>query len=154
MRDSVVVTGLGPVSAIGCGRDAFWEALCAGRPGFGPITLCDAGDSPSKVAAEVKGFALADYIDSGKVLARHMPRPTQLALAAAVLALHDAEIDLDACDPDRIGEDAQVSGEHIGFGDHQLQRCHHREECQQQAERGDTFKLFRKPAQKRRGVRD
>ena len=103
MRDSVVVTGLGPVSAIGCGRDAFWDALCAGRPGFGPITLCDPGDSPSRVAAEVKGFALADYIDSGKVLARHMPRPTQLALAAAVLALHDAEIDLDACDPDRLG---------------------------------------------------
>ena len=102
-RAAVVVTGLGPVSAIGCGRDAFWEALCAGRPGFGPITLCDAGDSPSKVAAEVKGFSLDQYIDSGKVLARHMPRPTQLALAAAVLALHDAEIDLDACDPDRVG---------------------------------------------------
>ena len=102
-RPQVVVTGVGPVSAIGCGRDAFWEALCAGRSGFRPITLCDASDSPSKIAAEVEGFSLDQYIDGGKVLARHMPRPTQLALAAAVLALHDAEIDLDACDPDRLG---------------------------------------------------
>jgi 3-oxoacyl-[acyl-carrier-protein] synthase II len=103
MKTNVVVTGLGPVSAIGCGRDPFWQALCAGTPGFGPITLCDATDSPSKVAAEVKDFSLEHYVDGGKVLARHTPRPTQLALAAAVLALHDAEIDLDRCDPDRLG---------------------------------------------------
>jgi 3-oxoacyl-[acyl-carrier-protein] synthase II len=36
-------------------------------------------------------------------MARRLPRPAQLALAASVLALHDAEIDLDACDPDRLG---------------------------------------------------
>lgn len=102
-RTEVVVTGVGPVSAIGCGRDPFWEALCAGTPGFGPITLCDPGNSPSTIAAEVKGFGLEQYVDGGKVLARHMPRPTQLALASAVLALHDAEIDLDRCDPDRFG---------------------------------------------------
>lgn len=100
---SVVVTGVGPVSAIGCGREAFWDALCAGRPGFGPITLCDASASPSKVAAEVKGFRLEDYVEGGRAMARHTPRPAQLALAAAILALHDAELDLDACDPDRLG---------------------------------------------------
>lgn len=99
----VVVTGVGPVSAIGCGRDAFWDALVAGRHGFGPITLCDPGSSPSRIAAEVKGFALEDFVQGGKAMARQMPRPVQMALAAAVLALHDAEIDLDACDADRLG---------------------------------------------------
>ena len=98
-----VVTGVGPVSAVGSGRNAFWDALLAGRHGFGPITLCDAGPSPSKIAAEVRDFDLAHYIEHGAVLARHTPRPVQLALAAAVLALHDAELDLDACDPDRLG---------------------------------------------------
>ena len=98
-----VITGLGPVSAIGCGREAFWSALTAGRPGFGPITLCDASKSPSRIAAEVKEFDLEEYVDRGGVLARHTPRPVQLALAASVLALHDAEIDLDACDADRFG---------------------------------------------------
>ena len=99
----VVVTGVGPVSAIGCGRDAFWEALTAGRHGFGPITVCDASRSASKVGAEVKDFHLSRYVEHGEAFARHTPRPVQLALAAAVLALHDAEIDLDACDPDRLG---------------------------------------------------
>lgn len=100
---SVVVTGVGPVSAIGCGREAFWEALVAGRHGFGPITLCDATSSPSRIAAEVKGFTLEDFVQGGRAMARQMPRPVQLALASAVLALHDAELDLDACDADRLG---------------------------------------------------
>jgi 3-oxoacyl-[acyl-carrier-protein] synthase II len=103
METHVVVTGLGPVSAIGSGRNEFWTALTAGRHGFGPITLCDAAASPSKIAAEVKAFALERYVAHGDVMARRTPRTVQLALAASVLALHDAEIDLDACDPDRLG---------------------------------------------------
>lgn len=99
----MVVTGVGPVSAIGCGRDVFWDALTAGRTGFGPLTLADPDLSPSKIAAEVDDFRLGSFIDKGDVLARRTPRPVQMALAASVLALHDAEIDLDACDPDRFG---------------------------------------------------
>jgi len=99
----VVVTGVGPISAIGCGRDAFWDALVSGQHGFGPITLCNAGPSPSKIAAEVEDFELARYVQNGGVMARRTPRPVQFALAASVLALHDAELDLDACDPDRFG---------------------------------------------------
>lgn len=48
---SVVITGVGPVSAIGCGRKEFWSSLIAGRHGFGHITLCDTPRSPSKVGA-------------------------------------------------------------------------------------------------------
>ena len=103
MRTNVVVTGVGPVSAIGSGRNEFWSALIAGCHGFGPITLCDASHSPSKVAAEVRDFALERYVRRGDMLARRTPRAVQLALAASVLALHDAEIDLDACDPERLG---------------------------------------------------
>src|SRR5829696_6285465 len=103
MRTHVVVTGLGPVTAIGSGRDAFWSALAEGRHGFGPITLCDASGSPSKVAAEVKDFRLHDYVARGEAMARVTPRAVQLALAASVLALHDAALDIDDCDPDRLG---------------------------------------------------
>ena len=100
---SAVVTGLGPISAIGCGRNDFWDALIEGRHGFGPITLCDASQSPCKIGAEVRDFRLERYVQNGHVMARRMPRPVQFALAAGVLALHDAELDLDACDPDRLG---------------------------------------------------
>jgi 3-oxoacyl-[acyl-carrier-protein] synthase II len=103
MNTHVFITGLGPVSAIGSGRNAFWDSLVAGRHGFGPITLCDASQSASKVGAEVRDFALDRYITHGNIMARRTPRAVQLALAASVLALHDAEIDLDACDADRIG---------------------------------------------------
>jgi 3-oxoacyl-[acyl-carrier-protein] synthase II len=74
-----------------------------GQHGFGPITLCDASRSPSKIGAEVRDFGLGRYITHGDVMARRTPRAVQLALAAGVLALHDAEIDLDACDADRLG---------------------------------------------------
>jgi 3-oxoacyl-[acyl-carrier-protein] synthase II len=103
MSASVVVTGVGPVSAIGSGRNEFWTALVEGRHGFGPVTLCDVSRSPSKIGAEVRDFRLERYIEHGEVMARRTPRAVQLALAAGVLALHDAEIDLDACDPERFG---------------------------------------------------
>ncbi|HEX8650840.1 MAG TPA: beta-ketoacyl-[acyl-carrier-protein] synthase family protein [Pyrinomonadaceae bacterium] len=99
----VVITGLGPISAIGCGREEFWSSLVAGRHGFGPITLCDVSRSPSKVGAEVKGFRLERYIEHGRVIARRTPRSIQFALAASTLALQDASINLDDQDKERIG---------------------------------------------------
>lgn len=102
-KHNVVITGVGPVSAIGCSRNDFWDALLEKKHGFGPITLCDASASPSQVAAEVKDFELSTYVANGHILARRTPRPVQLGLAASVLALHDAEIDLDSCRADRLG---------------------------------------------------
>ncbi|MCA9727518.1 MAG: beta-ketoacyl-[acyl-carrier-protein] synthase family protein [Candidatus Eisenbacteria bacterium] len=109
-----VVTGVGPVSAIGSGRNDYWTALLEGRSGFGPITLCDVSTSPSKIGAEVRDFRLRDYVANGELLERRTPRPVQLALASAVLALHDAEIDLDACDPDRMGVQVGTSIGNLG----------------------------------------
>lgn len=105
----VVVTGVGPVSAIGCGRNDFYTALISGQHGFGPITRCELGDSPSRIGAEVRDFSLGRYVERGEVLGRGTPRGTQLALAACVLALHDAELDLGATDPERMAV-------HVGTG--------------------------------------
>lgn len=102
-RVRAVVTGVGPVSAIGCDRAAFWQSLVNGQHGFGPVTLCDVSASPSKIAAEVKGFSLADYVENGRNLGRRLPRGVSLGLAAAARALADAGLALDACDPDRVG---------------------------------------------------
>lgn len=100
---SALVTGLGPVSAIGCGRDAFWRALVAGRHGFGPITVCDASRSASKVGAEVSDREVDRHLPGGAAAARRSPRPVRFALAAAALALEDAGLGPGGFDPGRVG---------------------------------------------------
>ena len=103
LRPQVVVTGLGPISAVGMGRNDFYQSLLGGKTGFAPITLCDVSRSPSKVGAEVKGFRMDLFVEHGRSIERWAPRPVQLALAAAVLALHDAGLDMEEMDAERLG---------------------------------------------------
>jgi len=102
-RIAAVVTGLGPVTAVGCGGRRFWEALMEGRHGFSPITRCDVSRSPSKIGAEIGDFRLEDFVEHGRTMARQLPRSVQLALAASSLAIEDACVDLDSWDAHRIG---------------------------------------------------
>lgn len=101
MKQRVVVTGLGPVTPLGLGREAFWRALVAGKSGVGPITLIDSSRYPVHIAAEVKEFNPAEFMDRKE--ARHMDRFTQFAVAAAHLALQDARLDLERIDRERAG---------------------------------------------------
>jgi len=111
---SAVVTGLGPISAIGCGREDFWQALISGQHGFGPITLCDVSFSPSRIGAEVKDFRLESFIEGGRAIARRAPRASQFALAASALAFEDSNIDLENCDRNRFGIIVGTSVGNIG----------------------------------------
>ncbi len=97
----VVVTGLGAVTPIGIGKDAFWQALLAGKSGIGPITRFDAADFSSKIAGEVKDFDPSLYID--KKEAKRMDRFTQFAVAASKMALEDSGIELEKEDRTMIG---------------------------------------------------
>src|SRR6266508_4336438 len=83
----IVVTGMGLVTPLGIGIEPFWHNLAAGRSGVGPITLCDPGDSPSRIAGEVPGFEPRDYIEAKE--ARRVSRASQFAIAAAGLAIDD-----------------------------------------------------------------
>ena len=74
-KNSAVITGVGPVSAIGTGRNEFWEALTAGRHGFRPITLCYASRSPSKIAAEIPDFRLDRFVTDGDIISRRTTDP-------------------------------------------------------------------------------
>ncbi len=86
----VVITGIGCVTPIGIGREAFWNALIAGKSGVRRIESFDISDSPVKIAAEVCGF------DWERELAprdrKHVARTVPLALAAAREALADAGV--------------------------------------------------------------
>jgi len=90
-RRRVVVTGLGLVTALGNSVDESWSTLIAGRSGIGPISLFDAGEFPVRIAGEVAGLEVQDYVDAKT--ARRMDRCSHLVLAAARQAEADASID-------------------------------------------------------------
>jgi len=102
MASRVAVTGVGPLTPIGIGRSAFWESLKAGRSGVRRVEdRVDLTGIDVKIAAPVDDFDPHDSIDPKK--ARRLDRATQMALAAASLALLDAGIDLSDVDLDRFG---------------------------------------------------
>ena len=72
-----------------------------GRSGIGLMTLCDPSDFPCKIAGEVTGFDPRQFVDGRE--ARRMARFSQLAVAAAGLAIEDAGLDLSREDPERLG---------------------------------------------------
>ena len=87
-RRRVVVTGLGCVSPVGNTVAASWANLLAGTPGIDLITQFDASNLACKIAGEVKGFDITDYIPEKE--ARHMDRFIHLGLAAAIQAVIDS----------------------------------------------------------------
>ncbi len=84
----VVVTGIGPVTPVGVGREPFWDALVSGRSGVGEITLFDTSEFPVRIGGEVKDFDPAEWMD--RKAARRTDRVVHLAVAAARLAWEDA----------------------------------------------------------------
>ena len=101
MKKRVVVTGVGVVSPIGIGKEAFWNGLISGSCGVDYVTHFDASTYPCRFAAEVKNFRSPDCI--GPKAARRLSRGTQFAIASTERALVDAQLDLHKEDPYRIG---------------------------------------------------
>lgn len=101
MRKRVVITGLGVVSPVGIGKEAFWQALTQGRSGIGKITSFDVSEYPSQIAGEVKDFVPENHIDSRR--ARRMSRFSQFAVAAARMAVEDSGLQMEANDLHRVG---------------------------------------------------
>jgi 3-oxoacyl-[acyl-carrier-protein] synthase II len=100
MNNRVVITGVGPVSAIGIGREAFAAGLGRGQRGVGPITAFPTDRLAVKQAAEVRGFDVRDYLETEKP---YLDRASQFAFAAMSLALEDADLDLKRMDRASIG---------------------------------------------------
>ena len=101
MKKRVVVTGMGAITPIGNSVEAFWDSVKQGKTGFAPITAFDTTDYKCKLAAEVKDFDAAEFMD--KKAARRMERFSQFAVAAAREAMEDAGIDMAKEDPYRAG---------------------------------------------------
>jgi len=97
----VVVTGLGAVTPVGNTPEEMWKNLLNGVSGAAPITLFDASKFKTQFACEVKNFDVTEYVDRKE--ARKMDRYTQFAVVAAMQAVKDCGMDLEAEDKDRIG---------------------------------------------------
>lgn len=101
MKRRVVVTGMGAITPIGNSVDEFWDSVCAEKIGFAPITYFDTIDYKCKLAAEVKDFDAAQFMD--KKAARRMEQFCQFAVAAAKQAVDDAALDMEKEDPYMVG---------------------------------------------------
>ena len=95
-RRRVVVTGMGAVTPLGMGVDAYWDGLMEGRSGVGPVTLFDASEFPVRIGAECRDFVPTDHIDR-KTLKR-LDRFSQFGLVSCEEAFQSAgyEVELPA----------------------------------------------------------
>ena len=89
-KQKAVITGMGIISPLGENINEYWTKLEQGVSGIGPMTLCDPSEFPSKIAGEVNTFDPITYID--KKEAKRMARFSQMAVAAANLAIENASI--------------------------------------------------------------
>lgn len=102
----VVVSGLGCISSLG-NIDEFWNGLLAGKSGIRKIRTFDASDMKTQIAGEVD-FDSSDFEIHPKN-ARRMSRASLLALAAAKMALVDANLT-----PESIQNNSARSGVSLG----------------------------------------
>ncbi|MED3661823.1 beta-ketoacyl-ACP synthase II [Ureibacillus sp. FSL K6-8385] len=101
MKRRVVVTGVGAVTPLGNTVEETWSAIKEGKSGIGPLTRVDADLFPAKVAAEVKDFDIEQFIERKE--ARRMDRFTHFAVASALMAVKDANLEITDEIADRVG---------------------------------------------------
>jgi 3-oxoacyl-[acyl-carrier-protein] synthase II len=101
MTRRVVITGLGTVNPLATDVRRFWQALCAGKSGIGPITQIDTSAFKVKFGGEVKQFAPERILDAR--LVKRLDRFAQLALVAGIAAVEDSGLDFAREDPYRCG---------------------------------------------------
>ena len=97
----VWITGAGIVSPIGNNLQEFWDHLLQGDSGAGPITRFDASAYETRFACEVKGFTTEGALDRKE--AKRMDRFVQYAVVAALEAVRNSGLDLEAIDRSRVG---------------------------------------------------
>lgn len=97
----VVITGMGVISPVGCGKDVFWDAITSGKSGVDEVKGFDTSKFKVHKGCEVNDFRFTDYFPNGT--GREMGKGSEFAVAAAKLALDDSGLDLSAIDVERAG---------------------------------------------------
>ena len=98
-RKRVVITGVGPVTPVGIGKEAYWENLTEGKSSFRRIEFPDRDmrQYRSQIGAPIEGFDFSHYVERSR-LSKYFGRTSQFAIVAAWLALKDAGIGIEKTD--------------------------------------------------------
>jgi len=108
-KKEVVFTGIGVVSPIGIGTEAYWASILENRSGIGFLQSLEVFQGCRPAGAEVADFKPKEYFRTKKDVKqiKVMSRDIQLAFAAAMLACSDAGLRTEETDrnvdPDRLG---------------------------------------------------
>ncbi|MGC1273030.1 MAG: beta-ketoacyl-ACP synthase II [Planctomycetaceae bacterium] len=103
MPRRVVVTGGSVVTTLGCDLAEFWDRVCAGKSGIGPIRRFDPAEFKVTFAGEVQNWDPTEHIDLPAKELRRMDRFVQFAVVAAHKAIRQSGIDFRQGDPYRYG---------------------------------------------------
>jgi 3-oxoacyl-[acyl-carrier-protein] synthase II len=98
-KKRVVITGIGPVTPVGIGKEAYWESLVQGKSSFKRIEFPgrDMSQYRCQIAAPIEGFDLGQYVERSKH-SKYFGKTSQYAIAAAKVALEDAGIQFERND--------------------------------------------------------
>ena len=99
-QQRVVVTGVGVVSSVGNGLDAFWSALTSGKSGLGPVTVFDAAPLKTRIAGEIKDLNMDLYLPPKEQ--RRLDKFCHYAVAAGDEAVKMAGLSADKVNPERV----------------------------------------------------
>lgn len=119
-----VITGIGPITAVGIGTNALWEGLKRQRSPIRRVTRFDPSPWRSRLAAEVDDFEPEDYIE--RKTTRRLDRYSHFAIAATRLALKDAGLDPARTDPERVAVQFGSALGGLAFAEQQVTQCTNR----------------------------
>ncbi|MEY2512515.1 MAG: 3-oxoacyl-[acyl-carrier-protein] synthase [Verrucomicrobiota bacterium] len=101
-RRRVVITGLGPITSVGIGKENFWRGLRAEKSGIQAISSFDTSEFNAHCGGEIPNWTPEDYFPPHRL--KRLDRYAQFAVASARLALEDAGIPYSKEQPqDRVG---------------------------------------------------
>lgn len=102
MDRRAVITGIGVVSPIGIGKEEFWQNALNGKSGIKQLKRFDTSQFPTHLGAEVEFFEPNKFIKKNNI--KNMDLTSQFAVAASILALEDARLDIgDNADKSNMG---------------------------------------------------
>jgi len=116
----VAITGIGAITPIGTGREAFWAGMRGERSAVRSLTRFDPSMFRSHMAAEVVDFRADEHLEARR--AKRLDRFGQFSVAAARLAMADSEIQLEREDRERVGAMMGTALGGVGYAEEQLGR--------------------------------